>query len=148
MKHYGHMCLKRTLVWSTASAISLLDLGPIKKGVHKSLVRTAQKYIDSKGKVRYKGAGKVLKNTQPLDFSLIHCLGVWMFGIFGGRLSQTIGVVLLVSSNLKQGFFKLMSCEALSSSICCSNPSTCSWSFGNQASPTEGPPKSYVVVVD
>lgn len=63
-------------MWSTASAISLLDLGPIKKGVHKSLVRTAQKYIDSKGKVRYKGAGKVLKNTQPLDFSLIHCLGV------------------------------------------------------------------------
>ena len=68
-------------MWSTARAIALLDLGPIKKGVHKSLVKTAQKYTDSKGRVRYKGTGKVLKNTQPLDFSFntlfgrLECLG-------------------------------------------------------------------------
>lgn len=69
MKHFGHMCLKRTLVWSTSRAISVLDLGPIKKGKHKSLVQTAIKYKDKSGRDRYKGNGSQLKNTQPLSES-------------------------------------------------------------------------------
>lgn len=44
--------------------ISTLDLGPIQKSKHKSLVKTAEKYLDSSGRRRYKGNGKVLKNTQ------------------------------------------------------------------------------------
>lgn len=64
MKHYGHMCLKRTLVWSISPAILLLDLGPVLKGVHKSEVKTALKYVDKNGKTRYKGNGKTLKGTQ------------------------------------------------------------------------------------
>lgn len=67
MKHFGHMCLKRTLLWSTAWAIGKFDMGPIKKGTHKSLVKTAAKYVDKMGKTRYKGTGKDLKNTQLLS---------------------------------------------------------------------------------
>lgn len=66
MKHYGHMCLKRTLLWSTSRTIASLDLGPIQKGKHRSLVKTAEKYTDKRGQTRYKGTGKVLKNTQLL----------------------------------------------------------------------------------
>ena len=66
MKHYGHLCLKRTLLWSTSETLSALDLGPIDKKKDKSLVKTALKYQDSKGKTRYKGNGAVLKNTQLL----------------------------------------------------------------------------------
>ena len=66
MKHFGHTYLKLTLLWSTSKAISLLDLGKIQKGVRKSEVKTAEKYQDKSGKWRYKGTGKVLKNTQLL----------------------------------------------------------------------------------
>lgn len=64
MKHFGHACLKRTLLWSTSEAVKYLDLGPIKKNQHKSEVKTAHKYQDRSGKTRYKGAGKDLKGTQ------------------------------------------------------------------------------------
>lgn len=64
MKHFGHLCLKRTLLWSISFAVEKLDLGPIQKGVHKSLVQTANKYKDKKGNTRYKGAGATLKATQ------------------------------------------------------------------------------------
>ena len=67
MKHWGHMCLKRTVIWSTSSKIQKLDLGPIQKGKHKSLVKTAEKYKDKAGKDRYKGTGKALKGTQFVD---------------------------------------------------------------------------------
>ena len=66
MKHYGHLCLKRTLLWSTSRAIQYLDLGPIQKTKHRSLVKTAVKYKDKSGKTRYKGAGSALKGTQFL----------------------------------------------------------------------------------
>ena len=69
MKHYGHMCLKRTLVWSISPAILLLDLGPVIKGIHKSEVKTALKYIDKSGKTRYKGNGKTLKGTQSFSYN-------------------------------------------------------------------------------
>ena len=69
MKHYGHMCLKRTLLWSTSPVIGRLDLGPIQKSKHKSLVKTAEKYKDKSGKTRYKGTGAVLKGTQFLACS-------------------------------------------------------------------------------
>ena len=59
--------MKRTLIWSTSPKIQKLDLGPIQKGVHKSLVKTAEKYKDRAGKDRYKGTGKALKGTQFLD---------------------------------------------------------------------------------
>lgn len=68
MKHYGHMCLKRTLVWSTSKAVSLLGLGPVVKGVHRSLVKTAVKYQDRDGNTRYKGNGKTLKGTEPFSY--------------------------------------------------------------------------------
>ena len=45
----------------------MFDKGPIKKGTHKSLVKTAAKYVDKEGKTRYKGTGKDLKNTQLLS---------------------------------------------------------------------------------
>ena len=64
MKHFGHTCLKRTLLWSISEAVQYLDLGPIKKNQHKSLVNTAIKYQDKSGKRLYKGAGKDLKRTQ------------------------------------------------------------------------------------
>lgn len=65
MKLWGHMCLKRTLLWSTSPAIAFLDAGPIKKSVHSSLVATAAKYKDKAGKDRYKGT-KALRSTQSL----------------------------------------------------------------------------------
>lgn len=49
MKLWGHMCLKRTLLWSTSWKIQCLDLGPIQKACHKSLVATTVKYIDGSG---------------------------------------------------------------------------------------------------
>lgn len=66
MKLYGHLCLKRTLIWSSSPAIRCLDLGPIHKGVHKSLVSTAEKYKDKEGVWRYKGT-RALKSTQCLE---------------------------------------------------------------------------------
>ena len=81
MKLYGHMCLKRTLLWSTSPAMQHLDLGKIRKGTHKSLVKTAEKYLDGKGVVRYKGTGKTLKGTQFLG--LCFCIGV-SFTVFLG----------------------------------------------------------------
>ncbi len=41
-----------------------MDLGHINKKDHKSLVRTAEKYIDGEGRVRYKGT-RALESTQP-----------------------------------------------------------------------------------
>ena len=79
MKHWGHMCLKRTLLWSTSPKISKLNLGPIQKGQHKSLVKTAEKYKDKQGKDRYKGTGKALKGTQFLD-----CICMNFFFYCGG----------------------------------------------------------------
>ena len=67
MKHFGHKCLKRTIVWSTSKAIRLLNFGPIKKNTHKSLVPTTRKYKDRDGKTRYTGAGASLKKTQFLS---------------------------------------------------------------------------------
>lgn len=75
MKHFGHLCLKRTLLWSLSPAIRYLDLGPIRKGQHKSMVQTAIKYQDRSGKTRYKGAGATLKNTQFLVCN-------WLFKVF------------------------------------------------------------------
>lgn len=72
MKLHGHLCLKRTALWSVSPAIRLLDLGPIQKAVHKSLVSTATKYQDSKGKTRYKGSGD-LKATQSLGYFECTC---------------------------------------------------------------------------
>lgn len=66
MKHFGHLCLKRTLLWSTSPVIRYLNLGPIRKGQHRSMVQTAIKYKDRSGKTRSKGAGATLKNTQFL----------------------------------------------------------------------------------
>ena len=63
------MCLKRTLLWSTSWKIQCLDLGPIQKTCHKSLVTTAIKYVDGNGKRKYKGS-KHLKKTQSLGLSL------------------------------------------------------------------------------
>lgn len=65
MKLYGHLCLKRTLLWSTSAAIVALDRGKIIKGVHKSEVATTIKYQDGSGQTRYKGS-KHLKSTQHL----------------------------------------------------------------------------------
>lgn len=67
MKLHGHLCLKRTALWSVSPAIRLLDLGPIQKSIHKSLVSTATKYKDAKGKTRYKGSSD-LKGTQSLSY--------------------------------------------------------------------------------
>ena len=69
MKHHGHLCLKRTLLWSTSPAIRLLDLGPIVKSKHKSLLATTVQYRDSKGAKRFKGS-KALKSTQCLNWNL------------------------------------------------------------------------------
>lgn len=66
MKLWGHMCLKRTLLWSISPAIQCLNLGPVQKAVHKSLVSTATKYKDKAGKQRYKGSDS-LKGAQFLD---------------------------------------------------------------------------------
>ena len=63
MKLHGHMCLKRTLLWSTSPAIRILDLGRVQKSKHKSLVKTAWKYKDANGVQRYKGS-KNLKSKE------------------------------------------------------------------------------------
>lgn len=73
MKLWGHMCLKRTLLWSTSWKIQCLDLGPIQKACHKSLVATTVKYIDGSGANRYKGS-KALKSTQSLGSSFFFAI--------------------------------------------------------------------------
>ena len=45
--------------------IRALDLGPIRKRQHKSLVKTAHPYVDKSGKKRYQGS-KELRSTQFL----------------------------------------------------------------------------------
>ena len=78
MKHFGHACLKRTLLWSISEAVQYLDLGPITKNHHKYMVKTAIKYQDKSGKRRYKGAGKDFKRTQfPVwEFIFFSLLGL------------------------------------------------------------------------
>lgn len=99
MKHYGHMCLKRTLLWSTSAAIACMDLGPVVKGQHKSLVKTAQKYQDKSGRTRYKGTGSALKGTQFLDCISrhFHHLPVdgdfrhfFLLEVFGDNMGQVV----------------------------------------------------------
>lgn len=63
MKLYGHMCLKRTLLWSTSPWIRTFDLGKIQKSKHRSLLKTAEKYRDRNGVLRYKGS-RNLKGTE------------------------------------------------------------------------------------
>lgn len=63
MKLYGHMCLKRTLLWSTSPWIRTFDLGKIQKSKHRSLLKTAEKYRDRNGVLRYKGP-RNLKGTE------------------------------------------------------------------------------------
>lgn len=92
MKHYGHMCLKRTLLWSTSPTIAQLDLGPIQKGIHKSLVKTADKYQDRNGKTRYKGTGKVLKGTQFLACSHKLFIAIKFWSMMIQFLSLLLGV--------------------------------------------------------
>lgn len=75
MKLHGHMCLKRTLLWSTSPAIRVLDLGRVQKSKHKSLVKTALKYKDANGVQRYKGS-RELKGTQFLGF-ITFAAGDW-----------------------------------------------------------------------
>lgn len=70
MKHYGHLCLKRTLLWSTSHYIREFDMGRICKRKHKSLVSTAKKYQDREGRVRYQGT-RALKSTEFLIFGIM-----------------------------------------------------------------------------
>ena len=47
-----------------------MDLGKIQTARHKSLVKTANKYVDGNGKRRYQGT-KALKSTQFPSFNLV-----------------------------------------------------------------------------
>ena len=105
MKLYGHLCLKRTLIWSSSPAIRLLDLGPIRKGVHKSLVSTAVKYKSKEGAWRYKGT-RALKSTQRLETAAAF---EW--------LQQILKSFLGVKSGVLRGHS-----EALSPSLCREGP--------------------------
>ena len=67
MKHFGHKCLKRTLLWSSAPCINLVNLGPLPKGQHKSDVAVTKKYRDKNGKLRYHGL-PALKGTQSRGY--------------------------------------------------------------------------------
>ena len=60
--------------------MGLMDLGPINKKDHKSLVRTAEKYMDKEGKARYKGTGSTLRNTQ-FPSRMKHCVYFLFLGV-------------------------------------------------------------------
>lgn len=77
MKHWGHSCLKRTLLWSTSDFISKLNLGKIQKTHHKLLVKTVKQYIDKSGKRRFHGT-KALKATEFLTW--LGCAFICCFG--------------------------------------------------------------------
>lgn len=80
MCHFNSATMKRTILWSTGSALAALKpfatmrRKDFKFDTGKS---TTDKYINKSGRVAYKGS-KHLKSSQCLDDRLV----VWMFWIF------------------------------------------------------------------
>lgn len=76
MANFNHQTPKGTLLVSNSETIaSLGKKGKLRRGRKPAAVKTAVKYVDGKGKLRYKGT-KDLKGTQFLEcFSTICLIG-------------------------------------------------------------------------
>lgn len=69
MCHFGSKTMKRTVLWSTSSALAAFQIYETMKRADfkfNSDEKTAEKYQSKSGLVGYKGA-KLLKETQILD---------------------------------------------------------------------------------
>lgn len=101
MRKYGSMSWKRTWVWSNDSSIAALDLGAMTAYEKKTAVPTTVRYMDSKGRVRFKG-NSTLKGSQILGFVGSACFSrlfvVMMFCVTWGFRSNTVFLGGYVSS--------------------------------------------------
>lgn len=66
MALFGGEYPKPSCLWSNSPTVRKFNLGRLTKDKKpvKKVDPTAVKYVDSKGKVRYKGVKKALKNSQ------------------------------------------------------------------------------------
>ena len=78
MKHYKSATAKSTCLWSNSSIVSIFNLGRLSRAQLRSDVRTTDRYVDSKGRVRFKG-NKHLKGTQTLPQLLTAVLFKYTF---------------------------------------------------------------------
>lgn len=101
MRKYGSMSWKRTWVWSNDSSIAALDLGAMTAYEKQTAVPTTVRYMDSKGRVRFKG-NSTLKGSQILGFVGSACFSrlfvVMMFCVTWGFRSNTVFLGGYVSS--------------------------------------------------
>ena len=66
MKHYKSPTDKRTKVWSNSYKAVLLYRGKLDQKKKRSTISTTDKYIDGRGRQRFKG-NKNLKESQTLS---------------------------------------------------------------------------------
>ena len=78
MKHYNHGTPKRSCLWSTAWPIFFFNKGKLCRRKAQKSYDTTVRYIDSKGRARFKGS-KDLKRTQILCSNFSAFSGVICF---------------------------------------------------------------------
>ena len=62
MRHWGHPCPKRTILWSNSPSIRVFDQGKLSAQLRRGLIKTRIEYKDRKKVLRYRGS-KQLKQT-------------------------------------------------------------------------------------
>ena len=65
MKHFGHLCFKRTSILANSANMERLNRGRLNRSRTRCHIAKAEKHRDKSGKTRYKGS-KALKSTQRL----------------------------------------------------------------------------------
>ena len=77
MRHWGHACPKRTIVWSNSPCIRMFDQGVLAGALRRGLVKTRIGYVDKNNVKRYRGS-KQLKQTgcpvRVFRFAPVHML--------------------------------------------------------------------------
>ena len=70
MANFGSPTAKRTILVSTSKSIQVLGQGKLYRDPKGQAFKTAEKYVDRSGAVRYKGTN-MLKSTQILEWVLV-----------------------------------------------------------------------------
>lgn len=68
MRLWGGSSPKRAILVSNGKSVQFLGTGTLVKAKHPSSVQTTLRYVDSSGRVRFKGSG-ALKGTQRPSFA-------------------------------------------------------------------------------
>lgn len=70
MKHFGHGTPKRSCLWSITWPIVVFNKGKLCRKKNVKEYESTVRYIDGKGRVRFKGSSQ-LKKTQTLTCALV-----------------------------------------------------------------------------